>query len=334
LYRLAFRSPDAGVKSEVTYRLSRGLVDREVQRVLRRHGVDVVHVQCVSASARYAMEAASRLQLPLVVTLQGELTMDATGLYERSGFARETLRQCMRGAQVVTACSRKTLEDAEAFLGEQMGARGRVIFNGANVTEFASAEPYRHPQPYLFAIGRCVPQKGFDVLLRSYAAAGVETHDLLIAGDGPERARLETLAAELGLGERVMFLGRADRDKVPSLFKGASIFVLPSRADEGLPVVCAEALAAGCAVIATRSGGTPEAIVEGDTGLLVDKADAKGLCTAIQKLCADASLRERLAVAARARASDFGWTVIAEQYVSAYRAAAAAVAPQNQVMVA
>src|SRR5205823_4786029 len=116
--------PGSGVKSNVTYALSGGWIRRQVARILRRHAIDVLHVECVSSNANYALWAREALMLPLVVTLQGELTMDATQLFQRSAFARATLRRAMRDAELVTGCSGKTLRDAEEFCGVTLGERG------------------------------------------------------------------------------------------------------------------------------------------------------------------------------------------------------------------
>jgi glycosyltransferase involved in cell wall biosynthesis len=319
VYRVPFRTPDAGAKSAATYTLTRNTIDREVRGILQRHNIEVIHVQCVSSNGYYAERASRRLGLPLVVTLQGELTMDATGLFERSEFARKTLRTCVDAADMVTACSRRTLEDGERFFGQSLGGRARVIYNGARIEDFSSAVQNVHKRPYIFAIGRLVHQKGFDVLLRAFAAAEVPDHDLLLAGDGPERGALTALSSQLGIDERVKFLGVADRSTVPGLFAGCDWFVLPSRADEGLPVVAVEAMAARKAVVATRSGGTPEAVLDAATGLLVEKEDVAGLAHAMSRLAMDVGLRRRLADAGRERAAEFAWPVIADSYLDIYR---------------
>lgn len=321
VYRIPFRAPDAGLKSKVTFGLSRSSIEREVVQILTSHDIDVIHVQCVSSNGYYALRSSQAMNIPLIVTLQGELTMDATGLFARSAFARQTLAGCMNSASLVTACSRKTLQDAEQFCGQSLGSRGRAIFNGANLFEFRSAQPYHHKRPYLFAIGRLVPQKGFDLLLRAFALSGVGSHDLLLAGDGPELQPLRSLSSELNLNDSVHFLGRADRAAVPGLFAGCDFFVLPSRADEGLPVVTAEAMAAGKAVIATRSGGTPEAVLDAKTGMIVEKEDVPALAASIQNLCANPQLRDRMANAGRQHAQAFAWPTITAQYLDAYNAA-------------
>jgi glycogen synthase len=322
VYRLPFRWPGSGLKSEISYRLTRRRVESRLRELLRRNAVDVLHVQCVSSNGLYALGAQQRLNLPLVVTLQGELTMDAGRLFQTVPFAQSVLRRCMAEADVVTGCSGMTLGDGEAFFGQKLGDRGRVVFNAAQVADFGRVTPLANPRPYLFALGRLVPQKGFDVLLRAFADTGLAaTHDLLLAGDGPDREALQALIGELKLDGVARLVGRADRPQVAAYFKGAELFVLPSTADEGLPVVTAEAMAAGKAVVATRSGGAPEAVLHEQTGLIVEKGDRAGLAAAIRRVVGDPALRQRLADAGLARAPLFGWPEITRQYVACYEAA-------------
>ena len=151
---------------------------------------------------------------------------------------------------------------------------------------------------------------------------------LIIAGDGPELDDLKSLARDLGIAGQVEFPGRADHAAVVRYMKGCELFVLSSRADEGLPVVCAEAMGAGCAIVATRSGGAPEAVLDGQTGLLVDRENVEQLAAALQRMIADPALRKRLAAAGKARASEFAWPKITQQYLEAYAAAEAGESPR------
>src|SRR6185295_14724757 len=98
------------------------------------------------------------------------------------------------------------------------------------------------------------------------------------------------------------------------LFKGCTAFVLASRADEGLPMVLIEAMAAGRPAIASRVGGVPEIIVDGATGLLVERADPAALAGAITKLLLDPAAAAQMGRAARQRADQFAWPLIASQY--------------------
>jgi glycosyltransferase involved in cell wall biosynthesis len=143
--------------------------------------------------------------------------------------------------------------------------------------------------------GRLGPQKELGTGLA--ALVGVPGVTLVVAGDGPERVALERRSAELGLDERVRFLGSVPRDRVLELFRAADASVLPS-AWENFPHTVVEALAVGCPVIATAVGGVPEVIRDGENGLLVAPRDADALAAAIARFFGDAELRARLAAAA------------------------------------
>ena len=120
----------------------------------------------------------------------------------------------------------------------------------------------------------------------------------MIAGEGPERSALEAQARTLGLADRVVLLGY--RDDVCDLLASCDLFVLPSLF-EGLPLSVLEAMAAGKPVVATAIGGTDEAVVHGETGLLVPPADAASLAKAIRTALSDPRLSQRLGAAGRAR---------------------------------
>jgi glycosyltransferase involved in cell wall biosynthesis len=143
--------------------------------------------------------------------------------------------------------------------------------------------------------GRLAPAKALDVGLRAVAAVSDVT--LVIAGDGPDRDDLERQARELGLEGRVRFLGNVGRDEVLRLFAAADACLLSS-AWENFPHTVVEALAVGCPVIATRVGGVPEAVRDGENGLLVPPGDAEALAAAIARFFSDGDLRARLAAAA------------------------------------
>ena len=125
----------------------------------------------------------------------------------------------------------------------------------------------------------------------------------MLVGDGPERRRLQALAHELGIAERVAFLGF--REDVPRLLESADVVVLPSLA-EGLPLAVLEAMAAGTPLVATAIGGTDEAVVDGVTGLLVPPGDASALAAAVNRVLNEPEEARQRAEAAAARvASDF-----------------------------
>ena len=322
VHRFPFRVPTEGFKSKLGYWLTSQQIRRRLFTLVKRYKTDVLHVQCVSSNAFYALATQRAQMLPLVLTLQGELTMDAERIYERSRFARDNLRCCLQRADAITACSRQTLQETEAFFGQPFGSRGQVVYNGIAAADLNGVKPFEHARPYVFALGRHVAQKGFDVLLRALKllAARNSFCDLILAGDGVEQAALRSLAAELGLTERVLFTGRVNHGKVMSLFAGCRIFVLPSR-HEPFGIVNLEAMAAGKPIVASWVGGVPEIVVEGENGLLVPPEEPEALATAIGRLLSDEALRQRLGANARERAKCFTWSKIAAEYMEVYEVA-------------
>ncbi len=143
--------------------------------------------------------------------------------------------------------------------------------------------------------GRLTAQKSLGVALE--ALAGVDGITLLIAGDGDERAALERRAGELGLGERVRFLGPQPRERVVELFRAADAAILSS-SWENFPHTVVEALAVGTPVLATRVGGVAEVVHDGENGLLFPVGDAAALEAGIRRFFEDEQLRERLRAAA------------------------------------
>ncbi|MBW3635208.1 MAG: glycosyltransferase family 4 protein [Armatimonadetes bacterium] len=318
LYRLALRSPGDDAKSRVTFTLSSASIQRQVKQILKEAQIQLVHVQCISSNGFYAAQACRQLGLPLVVTTQGERTMDASQIFQRSVWFQNVMRDCLAQADHITACSRDTLLDVETFFGQPFGSRAEVIYNGIRLADFEGAQPYAHQRPYIFGIGRMVPQKGFDVLLRAFSVSQCPQHDLLLAGDGPELDALQALTRELGIEKRVHFFGRANRAQAVSLFKGCDFFVLPSRR-EPQGIVNLEAMCAGKAVIAANVGGVPEIVSDGETGLLFPCEDVTALASLLTELASNTGLRNRLGTAGLERSLSFDWDVLAEKYLQIYR---------------
>ncbi len=280
---------------------------------------DVVHVQCVGPNGLYALILTSLLHVPLIVTSQGEQTMDAARVYQRSAVQRWILRRLLRRADAVTACSADALHNLASY--GPITAPASVVPNGVDPTEFL--HPVLSPpraRAYILAIGRHVWNKGFDVLLRAFArlATRYPAVDLVIAGDGPEHDNLIALAHELGIAERVVFPGRTDRAMTATLFHHALFFVLPSL-HEPFGIVNLEAMAASKAVVATRAGGVPEIVHEGQNGLLVAPGDVDALAQAIEALLRDPARADQMGGAgARLVAERYTWDRVASSYLELY----------------
>ena len=150
----------------------------------------------------------------------------------------------------------------------------------------------------LLFVGRLAVEKGLPFLLD--AVAKVEGAILDVAGDGPERKHLEMKATRLGIAGRVRFLGYQSQSDVRKLMQQADVFVMTSLS-EGIPVVLMEAMAAGVPVVATRIAGVPELVEDGSDGLLVLPGDPDATTAAVCRLLADPELRNRFAIAGRAK---------------------------------
>jgi glycosyltransferase involved in cell wall biosynthesis len=157
-------------------------------------------------------------------------------------------------------------------------------------------------------VGGLQPYKGLDDLARALEQTETEWH-LLVAGDGPERERLERK-----MGDHATFLGSVPYDQVPALCHEFDILVLPSHT-EGLPRVILEAQATATPVVATRVGGVPEVVEDGRTGLLCDARNPDCFAAAIDRLAADDTERSRLAEMGReAVATSFTWDSLYDRY--------------------
>ena len=164
------------------------------------------------------------------------------------------------------------------------------------------------------SVGRLQRRKGHDLVLKALAELRRSTPAIryVIVGDGPHRQQLESDTAALGLGDIVRFAGEARDEDLPSWYAAADVFVLPNRSDgvdfEGFGIVFLEAAAAGLPVIGGRSGGVPEAVAEGTTGLLVSGEDASELARAMGHYATSRDARRQSGEQGRARAvSDFSW---------------------------
>lgn len=160
------------------------------------------------------------------------------------------------------------------------------------------------------SIGRLDAMKAHDILIR--AIAQVEGTQAVILGDGEQRTNLEQLAAGLGVGDRVKFLGWLEDPR--SYLPKFDVVAMPSRS-EGFPLAMVEAMLAARPVIATRVGSMPEAILDGETGMLIEKNDVAGLANVLQQLRDDPAQRIYLGKQARELAiAHFTATTMATQY--------------------
>jgi len=267
----------------------------ELCRVIRQVRPDVVHVSSSKAGILGRL-AAWALRVPVrVFTVHGWAFAAAEG---RASLVYRWADRLVSPLTSATICVSE-LERASGLAARTCDAGRTVVIPNAVDVRGALRASRQRSRPLLLAVGRLRPPKDFATLVRALALLPADAFELAIVGDGPQREELAALIAQLGLEDRVRLEG--ERRDVPTLLAEADAFVLSSRS-EGLPVSVLEAMAAGLPVVATAVGGVGEAVVDGETGLLVRPADPEALAAALATIVADPALRRRLGAAGRARA--------------------------------
>jgi glycosyltransferase involved in cell wall biosynthesis len=202
-----------------------------------------------------------------------------------------------------------------------------TVYNGIDTQRFAPLEsqiPNSKSQKNILYLGRLDKDKGLTTLLGAVSnfQCSITNFQLLIVGSGPEFDYLNNRGKELGLSDAVEFIGPVPYEETPKYYRAADIFVLPSTAREGLPMTLIEAMAAGVPVVASNLGGIPEAVVDGETGILVRPHSVEDLSAALLKLLADDSLCLKMGRKAREVAEEkFGRQKMVEETLKVLEAA-------------
>ena len=301
-----------------------------LSKLISRRRVDLVHSHLFGPTYVSGLLGVLRRR-PVVGTIHGEGDVSPDERFRRAKFALVNRGVC-RLVFVSEALRRRFLE-----FGSLRPELTAVVSNGVDVAAFErdGNRSFRRAlgvseSDYLVgAVGNLRPAKGYDVLLDAAArlTARAPHTRFVIVGQGGDDLETALLAQRhrLGLDERVIFAGF--QSDVRRVLSSLDTFVLSSRS-EGFSISTVEAMAAGIPVVATRCGG-PEDILEHDrTGLLVPNGSADAIATAIERLQTDPSLRERLAINARAAAADrFGVQAQARAYEAIYDQCIAARTP-------
>jgi len=201
----------------------------------------------------------------------------------------------------------------------------RVVPNGVDLSEFAEFAEGRQPSDCVTGlfVGRIDPdQKGLVTLVRSIALLphAVHIQIRLVGEDWGGTALLRTMAGRLGVIDRIVFVGKLERDALIREYAKADFLILPSLF-EPFGIVLLEAMAAGLPVIASKVGGIPEVVGDGDSGLLVEPGNTTSLADAILRFCRDESLRKEMGRNGKVRASRYAWESVTPQILSVYQQA-------------
>ncbi|SRR6266404_1367711 len=265
----------------------------EVQRL----GIEHIHAHWAVGAATCAMVVSRLIDVPFTFTAHAyDIWLDRLLLPEK-----------LRAAETIVTCTdynRRHLIDAYGTPAEKV----RVVYHGLDLERFQRRTRPANATPVILSIGRLVEQKGYEDLLHVCAdlVRRGQTFTCEIIGDGPLRARLERLVAELGLQTVVRLPGRLVGDGVLDCYTRADVFALfcveaRDGDRDGIPNTMIEAMAMELPVVSTRYSGVPELVVDGTTGVLAECGDRRALADALLRLLTRPELRATMGNAGRQR---------------------------------
>ena len=277
---------------------------------LPHSGASGVHAYFAHVPAEVAECAAAGANLPF-------------GFSMHARDARKVSRAVLGARAAHAACVIACNTDVASELPDP--SRATLVPHGVDIGRFAPQHAEPGPSLRLLAVGRLVEKKGFDILID--ALVRVDGATLRLVGDGPERDQLERRARDLGLGDRVRFVGGLSNADLPAEYTQADVVVVPSVVDrtgdrDGLPNVVLEAMACARPVVGTRVGAIAAALTHGMTGLLVPPRAPDALARAIRRLAEHPAERAAMGRAARRVVSmEFSLERAGERFCAAMEAA-------------
>jgi glycosyltransferase involved in cell wall biosynthesis len=293
-------------------------------RQFRQQPFDVLHCHGIYPPSYLAALLREQLPVPVVVTSHGG-DVYADNIRLQKPVIVERCVEGLRSADALVAISRFTRE-GYARLCPESAARIFDIPNGVHVADCAApasvpaeARFRLPPRSYAIFVGRLKYRKGVNVLLQALARTPTTGKvELVIVGDGEERAALEVLTDQLDLRERVRFMGAVTGPTKTYLLQNARFGVAPSRQWESFGLVVLEGYASGLPMIVADLPGLSDLVQPEKTGLIVPPEDPETLAVALERLYFDDALLQRMRSAAKQVVQQFDWRHIARRHIALY----------------
>lgn len=303
------------------------LWSRRVAALARQNRPGFLWSDSIRPCAYPAKWVHERVRVPYGVLVHGGDLLAELHRVHHSRFARRTARALLGSAAAIVANSQWTREQAQKVLRElgldPLAEGVRVVPLGTDPEQFRPGLDTREVRAryrladdrWVISVGRLEPYKGVDVALEAIARlrrAGTAVN-YLVVGSGKKRSAYRRLAAQLGIGDAVRFLGSIPDAELPALYNVAHVCLGVSRRTghtrvEGFGIALAEASACGLPVVAGRSGGLAEAVRDGETGFVVEPDDTEAVAAALSRVLDDQLLARRLGQAGRkAIETQYNW---------------------------
>jgi len=317
-----------------------GLV--KVLREVRQLRPDLLHAHWLLPNGFIGAVVSKLTGVPLVISVPGSDAQIAN--------ANPLFRRCaqfaMRQASLMTANS-ADLRDAVATLEPAVHKKFELIVYGTDPNalkpdatgvaalraklsamqeaNYAGAERATEttacqPPLIVLCVGRMVYKKGFDIFIRALAEPTMRARPIIgvMIGEGDQKAEWQQLATELGVAERLRWVGNVPKTEIGRYYNSCDLLINPAvrKPVDGLNVCVLDAMSCGKPVIGSTVAGNPLAITDGETGFLVPEGDPVAVAMALAKLADDPALAQRMGNAARKRVEDeLGWPPLARQYI-------------------
>lgn len=316
---------DSGLRGAFTYLLA---ALPRLRKILSSDRIDVVHFFFGLPTGLLSLYSHSIRHTPYIVSLRGSdvplYDQDSRKLLFLHKLTKPLSHRIWRHASGVFAVSRGLREMAEESFPD---VDVDVIYNGVDVDvdvvdEARVGDKHRIGEPLrIICVSRLIPRKGISDLLEALATLPELDYQLTVIGAGPSDFSLRNLAVQRSIANKVRFFGYRPASELTNHYISSDICVLPTRSDAFANVIL-EAMAAALPVVATKVGGVAEAVIDGETGILVDASAPDQLAEAVQALARDPALRRRLGRAGQQRVRDkFTWAENARRHVVAYEQA-------------
>ncbi len=324
---------DLALRSE-SYWLGPAMLSAGVAKVVRearRLHPDILHAHWLLPNGLIGAVASRLLGIPLVISVPGSDAQIANANPLFRGLARFAMRQ----ASLMTANS-ADLRDAVAQLEPSVLNKFDLIVYGTDTTALkpdatgvaelrAQWANTVSRQPFvMLCVGRMVYKKGFDRLICALADPALRTQEIVavMVGEGDQKAEWQALAQELGVNDRLRWVGSVPKDKIGVYYNACDVLVNPAvrKPVDGLNVCVLDAMSCGKPVVGSTVAGNPLAIAEGETGLLTAEDDPAALAQALATLAADVTLCQRMGQAARQRIEqELGWPPLTRRYIAHFQ---------------
>jgi len=282
-----------------------------VVKIIRKEKIDMLWAGEVLPTGTVIYCLAKWFKIPYVISCHGKDILQARKVGRKEKLARKIFSK----AKYITVNSQYT-----AGLLKEIGVKDsvKVIYPGVDLNRGRESKYDFSGKPVLLSLGRLVDRKGVDRVIEALPQVWQEVPDLIyvIAGSGPYEDKLKK---KVGDDKRVVFLGEVVGDDKYGLYDMCNVFIMPARVSkedvEGFGIVYLEAAVAGKPAIAGKAGGAVEAVIDGETGILVNPESIDEIAKAVIQLFKDKGLREKLGKQAKERAmNEFNWQRSANKF--------------------